>query len=636
MSGCFHRLAMAGLLWTAFGLSGSAQPLPMFKFESADFILSDSVRPPDDGAAWQPVRLPDDWHNSRPGVTGVGWYRFALALPAGPRGMYSIYIPRRTARRISFFVNGALIGVGFIRGDARVLNFDAPQRFAVPPTLLRPGANVLHIMVDGSADLRQGLSRVTVGPGGLTFPTFSRRVALQVDSRWAFGGAALLAGSIALAFWVRRRGDTVMFWFSAAALTWALMSVPWSDAEFGELGFANDLLNFPLRFAYAAPLFVLCLRVANRRAPKGESAIWLFTIAGAVLTPFVDESSRGVILTIWSVAYLIVLSLLLALLLNTQAAKGGVAGLAMLAAVLAGVTVLNLCDLGRWMGWLDYDSLTLTYFHVPLVLFAIGVTIVDRHFIAVAAVERSKIDLEAQVLQKTREIEASYQQLREAERGRVQTLERGRIMADMHDGVGASLLSLLSMVQSGKAEPPAIERRVWEALLELRLVVDSLSPVDGDLAVVLGNVRHRMREPIEDSGVRFVWQVAELPPVDYLTPRAILAIQRIVLEAIANALQHARARTITVRTRVDGQGLLIQVIDDGIGFDPAKAWRGRGLANLHNRARSIGAEVEIDTSTQPGTSVTLRLPFSLSRDQPEFSAERNPPTDGRRHRPPRR
>jgi hypothetical protein len=33
-----------------------------------------------------------------------------------------------------------------------------------------------------------------------------------------------------------------------------------------------------------------------------------------------------------------------------------------------------------------------------------------------------------------------------------------------------------------------------------------------------------MREPIEDSEVHFVWQVAELPPVDYLTPRAILAI----------------------------------------------------------------------------------------------------------------
>jgi signal transduction histidine kinase len=118
-----------------------------------------------------------------------------------------------------------------------------------------------------------------------------------------------------------------------------------------------------------------------------------------------------------------------------------------------------------------------------------------------------------------------------------------------------------------------------------------------------------MRELIEDSGVRFVWQVAELPPIDNLTPRAILSTQRIVLEAIVNALQHARASTITVQTQVDCRGLLIRVMDDGTGFELAKVRRGRGLANLHNRARSIGAGVEIESSTQLGTSVTLTLPL---------------------------
>jgi signal transduction histidine kinase len=611
MSRRVHWLPIAVLAWIASGFGATAQPRPIFQFDGADFLLSDSVQPPVDDAPWRRVPLPDNWYISRPGVSGVGWYRLIFALPSGPYPMYSVYVPRRTARRISFFVNGARIGVGFIQGDARILNFDAAQRFPIPPALLRAGPNVLHIMVDGAADLRQGLSRVTVGPGEMTFPTFSRRIALQVDSRWAFGGAALLAGAIAFAFWVKRRSDAVMFWFSTAALAWALMSVPWSDAEFGELGLANDWLNFPLRFAYAAPLFVFCLRVTGRRAPKSEAAIWLFTLIGAALTPLVDGPSRATILTMWSVAYLIALSILLALLMNARALGRGAARL-ILTTVLAGVIILNFCDFGRWMGWLDYDNLTLAYFHVPLLLCAIGATIVDCHFLAVAAMERSNIDLEAQVSQKTREIEASYQRLRQTEYLRAQALERGRIMADMHDGVGASLLSLLGMVQSGKAKQPAIERRVREALLELRLAVDSLGPVDGDLAVVLGNVRHRMREPIEDSGVHFVWQVAELPPVDYLTPQAILAIQRIVLEAIVNALQHSRARTITVRTRADCGGAVIQVIDDGIGFDLAKVRQGRGLANLYNRARSIGARVEID-SRRPGSCITLTLPQSLGQ-----------------------
>jgi signal transduction histidine kinase len=597
------------LLWIASGLDATAQSPPTFKFDDADFLLSDSVEPPGDDAQWRHVRLPDDWHISRPGVSGIGWYRLIFALPPGPYAMYSIYLPRRTARRISFFVNGSRIGVGFIQGDARVLNFDSPQRFVVPPALLRAGPNVLHIMVDGAADLRQGLSRVTVGPGGITFPIYSRRYALQVDSRWAFGGAALLSGSIAFAFWVRRRSDSVMFWFSAAALVWALMSVPWSGPEFKELGIGNDLLNFPLRFAYTVPLLVLCLRVADHHAPWSETAVWLFTLTGAGLMPLVDERSRGAIMTMWSLAYLVALSALLALLiyartLEPRASRG------ILTATLAGVTALNFCDFGRWMGWFDYDNLTLAYFHVPLVLFAIGATIVDRHFKAVGAVERFNLDLKVQVAQKTREIEASYKQLRAVEQERALASERSRIMADMHDGVGASLLSLLGLLRSGRAAASQIERRVREALLELRLTVDSLEPVDGDLGVVLGNVRHRMREPIEDSGVRFIWEVGELPCVDYLTPKAILAIQRIVLEAIANALQHAHASNITVRSEVEFSTgrLLIEVLDDGHGFDPAQTLRGRGLENMRNRARSVGATVDV-VATNHGTTVAFALPM---------------------------
>ena len=62
---------------------------------------------------------------------------------------------------------------------------------------------------------------------------------------------------------------------------------------------------------------------------------------------------------------------------------------------------LSLGDFGRWMGWFSYENPTLSHLHVPLVLFAIGATIVDRHFKAIGAVERSNIELEQRVLEKT-------------------------------------------------------------------------------------------------------------------------------------------------------------------------------------------------------------------------------------------
>jgi signal transduction histidine kinase len=62
---------------------------------------------------------------------------------------------------------------------------------------------------------------------------------------------------------------------------------------------------------------------------------------------------------------------------------------------------------------------------------------------------------------------------------------------------------------------------------------------------------------------------------------------------------------------VDGR-LLIEVLDDGRGFDPARTLRGRGLDNMRNRARSVGATVEV-AATNDGTNVTLTLPLAALR-----------------------
>src|SRR5581483_11792384 len=136
-----------------------------------------------------------------------------------------------------------------------------------------------------------------------------------------------------------------------------------------------------------------------------------------------------------------------------------------------------------------------------------------------------------------------------------------RIMADMHDGLGSSLVGLLGLVQSRKPTLQDVERRLLDALQELRMSVDALEPVDGDLAAVLGNVRHRMRTAIEDSGVRLHWQVEDLPPMSNLTPRAILAVQRIIAEALANALRQAKALNVTVRARADRDCLRVEIVD---------------------------------------------------------------------------
>ncbi len=603
-------LGAAGLVF-AFAVNGAhAQDLVVRVLEHAEFVSSEARVPPPDDAAWQPLKLPDNWYLSRPGDAQVGWYRLAFDLsPEQARIPHSLYLPRNSARRMDFYFNGNRHSGNVGYGDPGARNWAPPLINTVPAASLKPGRNLLHIRVAAVPEIRQGLTRVMIAQGPSGRPLYEARYATQVTSLFMFGAAALLAGLLAAAFWLRARGETTLLWFAITALAWAVAAFPWLHAAFTPPAFFHGPLAFTVRFAYAAPMLVLCLRVAGKHWRWTEAALWAFTLAGLVLAWLISEERQGAVITYWTVTYLAALFALLIVLIRSQQGRRRWA-FWLLAAALVLAVLLNAHDLAWWMGWIDYDSYQLAHFHIPLVLFAIGATIIDRHFQAVAAVEKAKLELEGRVAEKAREIEANYARVEEAKREKALSRERQRIMADMHDGLGSSLVGLLGAVQSGKATLPEVEQRLHDALQELRLAVDALEPTDGDLGVILGNVRHRMRAAIESSGVRFHWRVGDLPQFSSLTPRAVLDIERIVLEALTNSLRHARARGVTVSTELNGAWLQIGVSDDGVGFDETKITPGRGLENLRQRARGLGGTIEIRSYLSVGTNVTLRLPLA--------------------------
>jgi signal transduction histidine kinase len=115
---------------------------------------------------------------------------------------------------------------------------------------------------------------------------------------------------------------------------------------------------------------------------------------------------------------------------------------------------------------------------------------------------------------------------------------------------------------------------------------------------------------MESANVALIWDVKELPALDWLDPSSALNILRIVQECVANTLRHTRATVIRVATAVEGAGVQVIIEDNGQGFDVAAAlWRGsgRGLQNQQRRAQAIGGRVEW-VSGEAGTQFTLWLP----------------------------
>ncbi|RFS87118.1 GAF domain-containing protein [Actinomadura spongiicola] len=199
--------------------------------------------------------------------------------------------------------------------------------------------------------------------------------------------------------------------------------------------------------------------------------------------------------------------------------------------------------------------------------------------------------------------------------------ERNRMARELHDAVAQKLFSLRLTARTASAlaerdpartvrELEQVERLAAEALAELRAVIFELRPADLVDGLVASLRKHvEVLDRAHETSVRIAADEAVVLPEEH---EAVAF--RITQEALYNALRHAGARTVEVRlgTR-DGQAVL-EVADDGSGFDAsgggtAEPQNGLGLASMRDRAYSIGGELTIDAAPGKGTTVRLEVPL---------------------------
>jgi signal transduction histidine kinase len=209
------------------------------------------------------------------------------------------------------------------------------------------------------------------------------------------------------------------------------------------------------------------------------------------------------------------------------------------------------------------------------------------------------------------ELEKSHQKLRAIEHQQTIADERQRMVQDMHDGLGSSLVSALRVVEHGKLNETEVAQVLKTCIDDLKLAIDSMESVDADLLLLLATLRFRLEPRLKVAGVKLHWQVQAVPALTWLDQRNALHILRILQEAFTNIIKHTHATEICVATHTDTQHTQIIVSDNGAGFSLAEARQrtGKGLSNQQRRAEAIGASVSWD-SAHTGTAFTLRVPIS--------------------------
>jgi signal transduction histidine kinase len=191
--------------------------------------------------------------------------------------------------------------------------------------------------------------------------------------------------------------------------------------------------------------------------------------------------------------------------------------------------------------------------------------------------------------------------------------ERERLMQEMHDGIGSNLITALAVARQ-QNQPEATIKTLKRAISDLKITVDSLEPIEGDLVALLGNLRHRMARDLRDAGLTCKWKAEPCDRIEWLDATNSLHVLRIFQEAIGNVLTHSGATEIMIgcaqASRNNVAGVAAFVADNGKGFDPSLLnIAGKGLANMRARATSLHGDLKCESRNGGGTYLTLWLPF---------------------------
>lgn len=201
----------------------------------------------------------------------------------------------------------------------------------------------------------------------------------------------------------------------------------------------------------------------------------------------------------------------------------------------------------------------------------------------------------------------------EVQRAAERALDRQRILDDMHDGVGSQLLGLLLQARSGTLAEGELVAGLESSLDDLRLIVDSLDPVNESLEAALHALRVRLRARFEAAGVQLSFDVDEAVAGSFESA-ASMQILRALQEMLTNTLRHARAQRVQVRLgrlAREGNGperVELAVQDDGIGLGGEPLRRGRGMKSLTTRALKLGGRLVVEPRA-PGLRVAIEMPI---------------------------
>ncbi|GAC1429970.1 MAG: hypothetical protein NVSMB65_03440 [Chloroflexota bacterium] len=200
--------------------------------------------------------------------------------------------------------------------------------------------------------------------------------------------------------------------------------------------------------------------------------------------------------------------------------------------------------------------------------------------------------------------------------------ERQRLARDLHDSVSQALYgialgartarTLLDSDPARAAQPLDYVLTLADAgIVEMRALIFELRPEALDTEGLVSALEKQVAFAQARHGIAVHAMLGDEPSVPYAVKEALY---RIAQEALHNTVKHARARHVEVRLASHAHGLVLEVWDDGVGFDPHAAFPGHlGLRTMRERAAQLGGTLQVESSQGHGTRICAEIPLPSPR-----------------------
>ena len=564
-----------------------------------------------------PVRLPDDWATTRPRFEGSVWYRTSFDRPAGADSheLMALYV-ERACSNLEVYLNGNHIFSGGRMSEPVTRNCHYPQLVTLPAALLRDKGNLLDLQLQGHALQRVasrqragGLSALKIGPHALLAREYDARRFWSITSVQFANVALVVLGCVMIGLgWMNRR-EAYLGYFGWLCLVWGALSarIWWRDMPW-DTGVMEFL--FCTGFAPLAALAVqFLLSFAGLRSRWIENALvaqWVLLPATLLL------AGPGRLFTMASLWYAALAAEVVAAtgLYLVVTWRGKRQDFWAMSAMLVAVLVLLGVQFALQVGLLPDPGVPLLQLALPLVFIAMAMRLLQVFARALRTAEAGRENLEGRVQEITAEIERNFAQLAELRVEQVTEKERKRIAADLHDDLGAKLLTIVHTSESER-----ISTLAREALEEMRLSVRGLTGKPMRLADALADWRAETVSRLGQANIEADWR-GPTDEIEQLLPaRGFVQTTRILREAVSNIIKHSGASHCKVRCAISERQFGLTVQDNGKGIPlelDGTLDRGHGMSSMKHRAKQMQGQCLVESGPGYGTVIRLTLPLGTA------------------------